>query len=926
MNILKKISSLLLSIALIITGINVNTMTLNTVKAASTQKEVYPNFLKTEGKEIKNTNGDTVYLRGVNAGGYMLQEIWLCATKGATSDDTSGNIRCQQDIINKITDRLGSEKAKELINTYEENYWTSKDFENCARLGVNCIRLPIWYRNLVDENGNWYSNAFERLDWFIETAGRYGIYVIIDMHGAYGSQNGSHNSGIYGGSTNQQKRDNSKLFFGTDAATNQAKFYEMWYKIADHYKNNPVVAGYDLLNEPMADYMSDSGLNETKQERLSILWNVYDKAYKRIRTVDTNHIIMMEAVWDPDTLPKPTEKGWENVVYEYHQYMYGDYDNASGTQISSMQSKIDSIKSVELEYNVPSYIGEFNYMSNNDTWNKGVKLLNDNNLNWTIWNYKCTKQYGNWGLYNTPGNGSDSDTNNYWADVENDSYDTILSKWSKAGESTENTELTSKIKDYFPGVVESIATSKVKSVSGVNAQGMLNSINVTWYPKADMNSNTKYNIYVDDSTTPAMTVNQSVVKVSKVTKKATDYSSQNGIVNDKKDGVDYNIGGTHNGDWTKYDDISLSSPATSLLINYSCEKGNSGMIYFYEDSMDGEIIGSLKVTPPKTDALWSDYVTAIIDLYKPLSAGKHTVYMKFVNNTGKNIANVKDFTFICPSATATIANVEAGKHSVSIQASVDEAVSSEDISNEVEVVTESSIIKTDKISIKGFQIKTNGNRYYNASGEVVFDEEGAEKVAFRTICRAPAVGETITVSDKSYKVKNVGIIYTIDPNATGDETKDVFDSSYSVLNTSQISGAAHTYIGAKRYNGNDYTLGYLATDDGILSNKDGYMEYVRTVRNNSYYGSDGSLNVITNSFHARAFVVAEDGTIIYGNNVESMSIPEVAYYFYKNAMSSNYNGHAYLYDTILSRISGNKYFLSTKVDYGWNDNLYDPGK
>ena len=55
----------------------------------------------------------------------------------------------------------------------------------------------------------------------------------------------------------------------------------MWYKIADHYKNNPVVAGYDLLNEPMADYMSDSGLNETKQERLSILWNVYDKAYKR---------------------------------------------------------------------------------------------------------------------------------------------------------------------------------------------------------------------------------------------------------------------------------------------------------------------------------------------------------------------------------------------------------------------------------------------------------------------------------------------------------------------------------------------------------------------------------------------------------------------------------------------------------------------
>ena len=50
MNILKKISSLLLSIALIITGINVNTMTLNTVKAASTQKEVYPNFFENRRK------------------------------------------------------------------------------------------------------------------------------------------------------------------------------------------------------------------------------------------------------------------------------------------------------------------------------------------------------------------------------------------------------------------------------------------------------------------------------------------------------------------------------------------------------------------------------------------------------------------------------------------------------------------------------------------------------------------------------------------------------------------------------------------------------------------------------------------------------------------------------------------------------------
>ena len=58
-----------------------------------------------------------------------------------------------------------------------------------------------------------------------------------------------------------------------------------------------------------------------------------------------------------------------------------------------------------------------------------------------------------------------------------------------------------------------------------------------------------------------------------------------------------------------------------------------------------------------------------------------------------------------------------------------------------------------------------------------------------------------------------------------------------------------------------------------------------------------------------------------------MSIPEVANYLYKNVLSSNYNGHAYLYDTILSRISyDNHYYYNHKVDYGWNDNLYNPDK
>lgn len=570
-------------------------------------------------------------------------------------------------------------------------------------------------------------------------------------------------------------------------------------------------------------------------------------------------------------------------------------------------------------------------MSNSDSWSAGVKLLNNNNLSWTVWNYKCTKQYGNWGLFNTPGNGdgNDADTKKYWADVETDSYEDILSKWSNQGSVERNTNVTDKIKSYFPGTVDNLAESKNKSVSLVNADGMLNQIDVNWYPKADVAKDTKYNIYIDDSTTSVATISQSDIKSDSTVIKATDYTDQRGVVIDKdSSGNPANIGGTHNGDWTEYKDISVSKPITSVTFNYSCDKNANGTIYVYDKSMDSVPIGSIKITPPTANAGWGDYVTKTIDLYEPLKEGKHTIYLKFVNDISGNVVNLKDFTLISSYGNVKLENVAAGKHTVTVQATLNEQVSKGTTSNEVEVVSENTMLKSDRITVEGFQIKTNGNRYYNTKGEVIFDEEGSEKkVAFRTVCKAPDIGQTITVSGKNYTVKNTGVIYTIDPNSSGKSADDVLDNTYSILNTQAISGNEYTYRGARQYNNMDYTFGYVTTDNGILSKEDGTMKYVRTMSNNSYYDSEGTLKVMTNSFHVRGFVVAEDGTLIYGTDTVTMSIPEVANYLYKNVLSSNYNGHAYLYDTILSRISSeNPYYCDHKVDYGWNDNLYNPGK
>lgn len=396
------------------------------------EKEVENPMLKADGKVLRDDggNGDIVQLKGVNAGGYLLQEFWMTPT------GWSENVSAEEDIFAVLEERFGKETRDELVALYQDNYWTEADFDFCKELGMNCIRLPFWYRNLVDENGEFYPDFSKRMDWFVEEAGKRQIYVILDMHGAPGSQNGSDHSAKDGG---DHKEEASGFFFGDKAGENQELYYKIWEGLAEHYKDNPWVAGYDLLNEPYCTYRYNS--SKSADELHQMLWEIYDTAYERIRKIDSNHLIIMEATWDPVDLPAPEEYGWENIMYEYHNYLYDDYDNEAGRQITNMQNKLDLIASAD--YNVPSYMGEFAYFNNLEAWDEGIALVNDCGLNWTTWTYKVVDEYGNWGLRNQK---------NANLNLETASLEEIKEVWSKAGESEENTGLRQVLEKYYQKV------------------------------------------------------------------------------------------------------------------------------------------------------------------------------------------------------------------------------------------------------------------------------------------------------------------------------------------------------------------------------------------------------------------------------------------------------------------------------------------
>ena len=421
--------ALTMTLGLVATG---NIANITQVKAASALES--NDFLKVNGTQIRKSkgSGDVVYLRGTNAGGWLVQENWMNPT----------NASDQRTMMDTLANRFGSSKRDELVATYEDNYWTTQDFDNCAEMGMSVIRLPFTYMNLCDDNGNLKSNAFDRLDWFVSNCSSRGMYVILDMHGAFGSQNGMDHSG--------EVNDGTQLYYNQ---SNKNKTLNLWKSIAEHFKGNPAVAAYDILNEP--------GIKAAAT--YSLQWDFYNEIYNAIRSKDSDHIIIMESCWDADNLPRPSQYGWTNVAYEYHYYPW-NAQNSSSAQQSYFSGKVSDISSHN--YGVPTFVGEFTCFEQEQGWKTAMSTFNSQGWHWTTWSYKVTGN-SSWGIYNHSPQS---------VDIYNDSADTIKNKWSAVGTSSawKNNMIHNVVKEYLPGKVSSTggSSSSDNNSSGSNTSGV----------------------------------------------------------------------------------------------------------------------------------------------------------------------------------------------------------------------------------------------------------------------------------------------------------------------------------------------------------------------------------------------------------------------------------------------------------------------
>ena len=261
--------------------------------------------------------------------------------------------------------------------------------------------------------------------------------------------------------------------------------------------------------------------------------------------------------------------------------------------------------------------------------------------------------------------------------------------------------------------------------------------------------------------------------------------------------------------------------------------------------------------------------------------------------------------------SAIINNIDAGTHTVKV---VGFYLDEESDGPETTVSVSTSVKYSSEIAVEGFQIRSNYPDDATA--------EEKNNVAYRTMCKAPKVGNTVKANGKTYEVADVGTIYAIDTNTKDKEGTNVLDASYTLLNETPITGQQYTYTGLRQYGGNNVTYGYVAKGEAIIS------DYKAGDRDNVYYAfTMRNMNAqMANTLWVRPFVVATDGTIIYGKSTAYTSVAEIANVLYTNSMSKNVTSHDYLYNKILHNSilqqAQNPFYRNTQIQYGWNANLY----
>jgi hypothetical protein len=337
-------------------------------------------FFSVQGQQILDPGGSPFLIRGTAPSGWLSPEAYMLRLN-AVHDRHMASF---SSIDNRIREIVGDQDAQTFWDTYNANFLTEADLAEMATDGFNTIRMPINYRLVSPEDtpGVYDEAGFQKLDQAIQWCKNQGLYVILEMHACPGGQ--SHDPPTDPEHTywawDEGRQDwvevgvaclwasNAEYYAETGRTPefNKQRTIDIWQTIADRYKDETQIIGYELMNEPYLPY----GIHWPELRDLLI------QITTAIRQVDTNHIIFAEGNFYGSSLEGMFPLWDSNMALMFHKYW-------RPTTYEEIQQYVEA----GISNNVPFVMSESG--ENSNPWfYEFARLLETYDIGWIWWGHK----------------------------------------------------------------------------------------------------------------------------------------------------------------------------------------------------------------------------------------------------------------------------------------------------------------------------------------------------------------------------------------------------------------------------------------------------------------------------------------------------------------------------------------------------------
>jgi len=537
---------------------------------SSTQENFSQSFLYVKGTKFVNKYGQEVFLKGMGLGGWLEPEGYMFGMSKFANSPSQ--------IHKKIQDLIGVDNTNNFYSAFRKNFVTESDIKALSSWGFNLVRLPFHYKILTppDSPGVYLESGFAIFDSLISWCKKYNIYIILDMHCAPGGESDQTISD-YDSSVPSLWQDTAK----------QTRTVDIWKTIAERYKDEPAIAGYDLLNEPRWDFPNGN----------QPLYDLYVRITNAIRSVDTTHILFIEGnqyATDFSGLTPP----WDSkMVYSFHKYWN-----------SNTASSIQGYLNLRSTYNVPLWLGESG--ENSNTWyTECITLMQQYDISWSWWTLKKFDTIN--GPLNVPTTSEYQQLISYW-EGSNQNKPTVTFATNALLTMADNLKFKYCVfhNDVIDAMMRQPNDNSLKPYADNSIPGIVYADNYDMGPLNYAYSDVDYENSGGSQT------------------------SSNSGGSYRNDGVDigpckdlptngYDVGWINAGEWMKYT-VNISKEGSyNIDVRYASDQAGGKFVF----KLDGNLISSI-IDVPATGG-WQNWQTMTLQNIS-LQAGKHLLQIQFL--------------------------------------------------------------------------------------------------------------------------------------------------------------------------------------------------------------------------------------------------------------------------------------------------------